>query len=616
MLSTLARASIDGAVFVAAVWLLTRVLRLTPAVRTTIWWCAAAKFLVALVWIAPVGIPILPAADTTLDRAPAAEVSGARPAPAALASGAGFERAVTAARGLSEWSSIVLVVWVGGLSLVAARGLGRWRRTLGVLRESSAAPPTVQSTAARLAAGLRLNRVPEVRMSESVETPLVAGLCRPVVLLPAIRFDALTDRQQQMALCHELAHLKRGDLWLGCVPALAERIFFFHPLAHVAAREYALWREAACDRSVLDALDVAPREYGRLLLDLGISRPNAGLIAAGASWSFSSLKRRIVMLHELSDRSRSSRVVAVAAIGVSLAAVLPIQVVARAGSPASLVEPTRPVEQTRPAEPAKPAVPVSPVTPASPAERATQPAEHLRYVMLHEDGGIMSSGSSEDVDNARRFRRSGEALLWFRQGSREFVVHDPAMLTQVESIWQPVNELGNEQGRLGAEQGRIGAKQGELGARQGELGAEQGRLGARQGEIGAAQARLAARESAAQTTAAREALERDRRQIAQQMRDLEEDMRVLDKRMRELDEPMRELNAPMEALSREMALLGKKMEEASRRAQEEMRALLERAIATRRHETLRSLVTRPTSTHSTTKMLPSRSKQAPWGQMN
>jgi bla regulator protein BlaR1 len=580
MLSTLARASIDGAVFVTAVWLLTRLLRLTPAARTMIWWCAGAKFLVALVWIAPVGIPILPAADTTPYSAPAAEVSGTRATSTALAIEAGVERAATAARGLSDWSSIVLVLWVGGLSLGAARGLGRWRQTLGVLRESSSAPPTVQTTAARLAAGLGLNRVPEVRMSERVETPLVAGLCRPVVLLPAIRFDALTDRQQQMALCHELAHVKRGDLWLGCVPALAERIFFFHPLAHVAAREYALWREAACDGSVLDALDVAPREYGRLLLDLGISRPNAGLIAAGASWSFPSLKRRIVMLHELSDRSRSSRVVAVAAIGISLAAVIPIHVVARPGSQASAIEPARPVEQIPPAEPATPAVPVSRATPASPAERVTQPAERLRYVMLHEDGGIMSSGSREDVDNARRFRRSGEALLWFRQGSREFVVRDPATLTQVESIWQPVNDLGNEQGKLGEEQGRLGAMQGELGARQGELGAEQGRLGARQGEIGAAQARLAARESAAQTAAAREALEQDRRQIAQQMRDLEEDMRLLDKRMRELDEPMRELNAPMEALSREMAFLGKKMEEAGRRAQEEMRALLERAIAT------------------------------------
>jgi hypothetical protein len=59
----------------------------------------------------------------------------------------------------------------------------------------------------------------------------VTGLLRPVVLLPSHRFGTLTGREQQMVLCHELAHLERADLWFGCVPALAERVFFFHPLA-------------------------------------------------------------------------------------------------------------------------------------------------------------------------------------------------------------------------------------------------------------------------------------------------------------------------------------------------------------------------------------------------
>ena len=83
--------------------------------------------------------------------------------------------------------------------------------------------------------------MPDVRVSDRVNTPLVAGFGRPVVLLPAGRFEALTPRQQEMAICHELTHLKRADLWLGCVPALAERLFFFHPLAHVVARD-TRWR--------------------------------------------------------------------------------------------------------------------------------------------------------------------------------------------------------------------------------------------------------------------------------------------------------------------------------------------------------------------------------------
>ena len=69
MMSILARASVEGAILVAAVWVLSRVLRLTPATRTMLWWCAAAKFVVALAWTTPIAIPILPAEAVVVHRA-------------------------------------------------------------------------------------------------------------------------------------------------------------------------------------------------------------------------------------------------------------------------------------------------------------------------------------------------------------------------------------------------------------------------------------------------------------------------------------------------------------------------------------------------------------------
>ena len=141
-----------------------------------------------------------------------------------------------------------------------------------------------------------------------------------------------------MAICHELAHVKRADLWLGCVPALAERLFFFHPLVRLAAREYALSREAACDSAVMDTLEVAPQDYGRLLLALGVSRPRTGLTAAGAAWSFPNLKRRIAMLQNQSARSTRSRALAVAVVGLAITAMVPMQLAARRGSESEPVQ--------------------------------------------------------------------------------------------------------------------------------------------------------------------------------------------------------------------------------------------------------------------------------------
>ena len=94
------------------------------------------------------------------------------------------------------------------------------------------------------------------------------------MLLPADH--AMSPAETSMAIAHELAHLQRGDLWLAWLPAVAQRLFFFHPAVTWALREYALNREAACDARVLEQTGVVPQAYGHLLLRLGVARPIAG----------------------------------------------------------------------------------------------------------------------------------------------------------------------------------------------------------------------------------------------------------------------------------------------------------------------------------------------------
>jgi hypothetical protein len=54
MFDTLLRASVDGAVMVGGIWILGRfVTRLPASVKATLWWCAAAKFVVTIAWAAP-----------------------------------------------------------------------------------------------------------------------------------------------------------------------------------------------------------------------------------------------------------------------------------------------------------------------------------------------------------------------------------------------------------------------------------------------------------------------------------------------------------------------------------------------------------------------------------
>jgi hypothetical protein len=434
-----------------------------------------------------------------------------------------------------------------------------------------------------LSGRLALRRTADVRVSAEVETPLVIGGRRPVILVPATGFAALSPDQQRMALCHELAHLKRGDVWLGCVPAAAERCFFFHPLARLAAREYAFWREAACDEAVLTTLGASPQGYGRMLLALGVSRRTATFSAAGAAWSFQNLKRRLTMLDRTSSPSLRGRVLAAGAVALAMLAIVPIRAVARSAAPSP--------SQAAGAMPAPPAAAATRAAP--PAARVEAPAaatagiakpreqrsqEELHFVLFRDDQNTMVNGSSGNIERARRHRRPGEQLLWFRYGGREYVVRDAGVLREVEELWEPLGRIGAEQGRIGAQQGEIGAAQGRIGARQGEIGAQQGRIGARQGVIASRLAQLAAREANGASASERREIEREREELDVQSRELGREMEALGRQMREAGEPMRDRGEEMAALGREMQALGDRMREAAERAEAGMPTLVRRAI--------------------------------------
>jgi bla regulator protein BlaR1 len=480
-----------------------------------------------------------------------------------------------------------------------------------LLRSSRPAAAEVQQVARDLALRRGMRRVPDVRASPDIDTPLVTGFLRPAVLVPAGRFDALTARQQQMALCHELAHLERADLVFGCVPALAERLFFFHPLAHVASREYAIAREAACDAAVVDALDVAPREYGELLLALGVSRARTSVAAAGAAWSFQNLKRRIAMLHDEPARTRRSKIFAAAVVGLAAAAMVPLQLVAR---PAMAVQDRNALHRAGEAASAVQREPL----PRGGAEGLqasgdSSPSEELevqsadrdpRYVLLEKDNQI-SSADEADARRAKRYQEHGEPLFWFERGGREYVIRDRDLVRLARSILAPLADLGFdheaveqlvrsldvgaliEHGKLMAEHGARAAEQGQAVA-EAIAGAQIGDLVGKQVEQALEESRAVIANAEEHTRETHRRFQDDsRHEMEERLRTLEErldrdlgdQMRELQERVRALEGPIREMTAPLEHLDRDMRGFAHISEDAVRKAAEDIRKLIEDAIA-------------------------------------
>jgi len=237
---------------------------------------------------------------------------GAPAAPAVSAGGAGVvDRQVppdapTPAVDNSRWvgnapirpsaSRVLLTIWLTGalaalgaliLSLVR---LGRLARTAAVVTD-----PAWQSAAASIAARLRL-RVP-VRIVESpdVDAPMAGGCWQPTVFLPAAARDWTTERRD-VVLTHELAHLAARDPLRHTLARVAVALYWFHPLAWIAAARGSAAREAACDEAVI-ATGVRRSTYARILLDLSERATRSPLTAGALSIvQRSHLERRLMTI--------------------------------------------------------------------------------------------------------------------------------------------------------------------------------------------------------------------------------------------------------------------------------------------------------------------------------
>jgi signal peptidase I len=339
VLGGLLAGSLQGTVLIALAWFASRGMpKLPPSWLAVLWWLAALKLLVAFVPVAAVSIPLLPAGTqpiTDLAELARVDIGDAKQDTSAVGV-ALAEQPADATNDQTNRSAVgtslrtLVVVWYAGLALHGLRLLSSFRKVRTLVRASVLAAPEDMELVARLADALRLRSVPQVRASSSIETPQLTGVRRPIVLMPLER--TLTPDERAMALCHELLHIRRHDLVLGWVPAIAERLFFFHPLARVAAREYVTAREVACDADVVRTLGVSPAIYARLLLRIGVAERRTVFAAGGASSSMSSLKRRLEMLQHVGDTAKPHSVICSIAV-VLIAAMMPFQLVANESSP-------------------------------------------------------------------------------------------------------------------------------------------------------------------------------------------------------------------------------------------------------------------------------------------
>lgn len=117
-----------------------------------------------------------------------------------------------------------------------------------------------------IASEMGLKRVPRLLTGPQDAVPMVWGVWRPRLLLPA-GFEDWDKEKQRAVLLHELAHVKRGDPLALWAAQWVKALHWFNPLAWLTLRQMRADQEHACDDTALRH-GVRPSDYAQHLLDL------------------------------------------------------------------------------------------------------------------------------------------------------------------------------------------------------------------------------------------------------------------------------------------------------------------------------------------------------------
>lgn len=159
-----------------------------------------------------------------------------------------------------------------------------------------------------MAAQMNLPGSVKVWISRNIDTPVLLGWLKPVVLLPATALTHLSTAQLEAVLIHELAHIKRNDYLWNWIIAVIENLFFFNPfvlgMIHALKQE----REFACDDWVLQ-FPFQPKQYAEALLLLEQRRSSTAnpLVIASTGHSPKLLLARVRRMLNLPVKTTEKR---------------------------------------------------------------------------------------------------------------------------------------------------------------------------------------------------------------------------------------------------------------------------------------------------------------------
>ena len=206
---------------------------------------------------------------------------------------------------LLRWADVMVDilpgVWLVGSPLTFIyMAAGLWGAERLRRRSQPLSDDALSALCDRLADALGVSSHVAVGVCERVAAPLVLGIARPLIVLPSALVTGWSPEQVELALLHELAHVRRWDNLVNLLQRVVESALFFHPAVWVLSGWVRREREYCCDQIVVQHTGRALDYAGALFVLAGAT---AAPVAQASCMAENHLVDRIRRILNPEDRS-------------------------------------------------------------------------------------------------------------------------------------------------------------------------------------------------------------------------------------------------------------------------------------------------------------------------
>ncbi|MHC4517185.1 MAG: M56 family metallopeptidase [Planctomycetota bacterium] len=121
---------------------------------------------------------------------------------------------VTAPAPAVTWQAIAFLTWLIVIVAMALLLVQRAFFVRGLVLQAEETTAPMRDLLERCRRRMGIRAPVQLRLTSMTTSPSVAGLVRPKILMPQRMLSSLDGGQLKSILLHELAHIKRGDLWI------------------------------------------------------------------------------------------------------------------------------------------------------------------------------------------------------------------------------------------------------------------------------------------------------------------------------------------------------------------------------------------------------------------